>query len=296
LDKLLAVDMLSIMYRWHHRLAKEPLMFEGVNTSAIHGFFFTVLTLALQYRPTHLVVGAESVGPTFRHRQFADYKSQRPPKPEEMRVAEAAVETLCGQLGIPLLRIEGVEADDVLGTAAVAAAKAGMRVYLLSSDKDFGQLVTENITQVQPQFGGGYKELGPAEIRTKWGVDPEQVVEVLALEGDAVDNVPGVRGIGEKTARALVHEYGTAFAAYARRDEMRASLEAKLDSGRDALVLSRWLVEIRTDLATYLPPFAQLVWAPPTVNSAAPHLRRYGLNKVLNLVAQFAEPWVKKSV
>jgi DNA polymerase-1 len=296
-QKLLVFDELSIMYRWHHRLEKEPLMHRGINTSAVHGFFYTLFSMARQYDPTHLAVCAESKGKTFRHRQYAGYKSSRSEKPDAMYIAEEIVEKLCKTLNVPFLRIEGVEADDVLGTLVTYAEQMGMHSYLVSSDKDFGQLVTDNITQIQPQFGGGFKELGPKEVCEKWGVeDPKMVVEILALAGDKADDVPGVKGIGAKGASKLIANYKTAASAYQHRSELTPALERKLTLAKDDLIVSRWLVEIRTDLEEFLPPMSELVWAPPSVAQVAEHLDHYGLNKIKELLGEFSKPFRGKPI
>lgn len=289
---LLAVDELSIMYRWYHRFKKQPLMHNGINTSAIHGFFYTVFSMVLQYKPTYLVVCAESKGDTFRHQKYGEYKANRDEKPEEMQIAEIAVEKLCAVLNVPFLRIEGVEADDVIGTVVTVAEEIGLKSYLISSDKDFGQLVTKNIIQVQPQFGGGFKELDVDAICEKWNIaDPKMVVEILALMGDASDNVPGVKGIGEKTAAQLISTYKTASSAYQHRDELTPGLERKLTVGKDDLIISRWLVEIRTDLEEFLPPISELTWNAPEVEDVAEYLDHYGLNKIKELLEEFVQPF-----
>ena len=272
-------------------------MYKGINTSAIHGFFFTLFSMAQRYHPTHLVVCAESKKKTFRHTQYAEYKGQRSEKPDEMRIAERVVEELCEALKIPFLRIEGVEADDVVGTVVTAAVQAGMRAYMISSDKDFGQLVTDQITQIQPQFGGGYKELDVAAIKKKWGVDdPRLVTEILALQGDTSDNIPGVKGIGPKGASTLINTYKTAISAYNHRNELTPSLERKLTAGKDDLILSRWLVEIRTDLEEFLPDMKELRWSPPNVVAVSPYLEQYGLHKIKELLGGFAQPFRGKPI
>lgn len=289
---LLVCDLLNICFRWHHRFEKDPLMHKGINTSAIHGFFYTFFSMTQKYKPTHIAVCAESKGKNFREQEYADYKANRPDKPEAMRISEQIIESLCEAMKIPFLRIEGVEADDVIGTLVTVAEECGMRSYLISSDKDFGQLVTDNIIQVQPQFGGGYKELDVKGVCDKWGIeDPRMVVEILALAGDTADNVPGVKGIGEKGASNLVSIYKTAGSVYQHRGELTPSLERKLTEAKDDLIKSRWLVEIRTDLDEFLPDFSDLLWNPPAVATVAEYLDHYGLNKIKELLGEFAQPF-----
>lgn len=294
--KLLAFDMLSICYRWHHRLEKNPLMHQNINTSAIHGFFYTVFSMIRHYQPTHLAVCADSKGKTFRHAEYSEYKSGRSAKPEAMQIAEDVIERLCPILQLPFLRVEGAEADDVVGTIVRVAAAAGMRVYLVSADKDLGQLVRENVIQVQPSFGEGFVELGVAEVCKKWNVDkPSDIVEVMALVGDDTDNVPGVKGIGPKNAGQLIRTYKTAISAYQHRNELTPAMERRLTDARDALAISRWLVEVRTDLEDFLPRLKDLVWKPVSVEVAAPYLDRFGLTRIKELLAEFAQPFNGKA-
>lgn len=294
MEKLLAFDAANLEYRWYHRMAKDPLMHNGIDTSVLHGFLYTLLSLASRYKPKYLVACLESRGKSFRHEKYAEYKAQRPPKPEGMQEAEDRVEELCKALNIPLLRIEGVEGDDVIGSVVRVAQEAGVHSYIVSGDKDFCQLVNANVTQVQPQFKGGYKELDVPAVCEKWGIDqPGQVREILALWGDTSDNIPGVRGIGEKRSRDLIQEYGTAVNAFRHRGELTESLESKLTEDEQNLIISRWLVEIRQDLQSFI-DLEKLRWQPTPLKDAAPALDKYGLTKIKELLKEYAQPFGKQ--
>ena len=284
---ILLFDLMNVVFRWHHVMMKKPLMVDGLNTSAIHGFLYTVFTLVHRYHPTHVVVCGEG-GAAFRRKHCPDYKAHRPPKPVEIGIAEPIIEELCEYLGLHFVRLPGAEADDVIATYATVAERQGIKAYICSADKDLSQLVSRGVIQLQPTCrGGGYLELDIEAVKAKWGVAPAQIPEVLALMGDAVDNVPGVTGIGEKGAKKLIQQYGTAMDTYCHRAELTERLRANLEKDKDNLVLSRWLVEVRRDLDGMLPVMSSLLWKMPMADDVSAKLDLYRLNIVKDLIRSY---------
>jgi DNA polymerase-1 len=284
MEKLLLFDLMNVVFRWHHVMEKKPLIVDGLNTSSIHGFLYTAFTLIHRYQPTYVAVCAEG-GAEFRRKNHPEYKAHRPPKPPAIGVAEPIIEELCGVLGLHFVRLPGAEADDVIATYTAVAERRGIRTLICSADKDLSQLVSRNTVQLQPTCrGDGYLELDPEAVQQKWGVTPAQIPEVLALVGDAVDNVPGVTGIGEKGAKQLIQKYGTALAVYHNRQELPERQRNNLEHDRENLVLSRWLVEVRQDLETLLPVLSDLRWKMPELVQVEPSLDRYRLHTVKDLV------------
>ena len=285
-QSILLFDLANVMYRWHHVMAKKPLMVDGLNTSAIHGFLYTALTLLRRYHPQYVAVAGEG-GAAFRRAQHPEYKANRPPEPAEIGIARPILQELCGVLGLHFVRVPGAEADDVIATYATEAAKRGIHTYICSADKDLSQLVSWECTQLQPTCrGDGYLELDMAAVHQKWGVPPVRIPEVLALMGDSVDNVPGVAGIGEKGAKELIQKYGTALEVYQHRAELPERRRRQLEADKDNLVLSRWLVEVRRDLADQLPPLHTLDWHMPVLEDVAAKLDLYRLTEVKRLLTQ----------
>jgi DNA polymerase-1 len=290
--RLLLFDLMNVMFRWHHVMAKKPLVYNGVDTSAVHGFLYTALTLIQRYNPDYVAVCAEG-GADFRRKNHPEYKAQRPPKPPAITLAEPIVEQLCRGLGLAFVRLQGAEADDVIATYASKGDGDGAHVWICSADKDLSQLVSPRVTQLQPTCrGSGYLELDVAAVEAKWGVAPKKIPEVLALMGDAVDNVPGITGIGEKGAKRLIQKYGTALEVFQRRAELPERLRHTLEAEREDLVLSRWLVEVQRDLYDLLPPLDDLHWEMPKLEQVGPLLDVFGLNVVKDLLASH-QPAVK---
>ena len=248
--KLFLLDGMALVYRAHFALIRRPILTsQGVNTSALYGFTQTLLDILNNQQPTHLGVAFDTAAPTQRHVEFAEYKANREEMPEELSAALPHVRRMVEALNIPLLICDGFEADDIIGTLVQRAQQEGFESYMVTSDKDFGQLVNASTFIFKPSRSGeGVEILGLPEIQARWGVQrPEQVVDVLALMGDASDNIPGVPGIGEKTAMKLIAEYGTLDNLLAHVGELTGRVKQSLETNRDQALLSRRLATILRD-------------------------------------------------
>jgi DNA polymerase-1 len=250
--RLFLLDGMALIYRAHFAFIARPIFnSRGMNTSALLGFANTLLDLRQNHRPTHLALALDTPEPTARHRLFAEYKAQRQEAPEDILLAIPAIERLAAAFRIPVLKYPGYEADDIIGTLARRAERAGgWETFMVTPDKDFGQLVDTHTFQMKPGRQGGEVEiLDPAAIRAQWQVtEPRQVAEVLALWGDASDNIPGVEGIGEKTAKKLIAEFGTVENLLAHADRLSPKQREKLLRDAEQARLARRLVEIDCDV------------------------------------------------
>jgi len=249
--QILLVDGSALLYRSHFAFARNPLRnSKGEVTSAAYAFLNTLLPLLDERQPDHIAVVFDTKAPTFRHREYKEYKANRPPMPDELSRQFPIIRELLRVLGIPIVEQEGVEADDILGTLAVEAARAGAEVWILTGDKDFYQIVSEKIRLLSPPGRGGPVEtVDRAAVRARFGVDPEQMIDLLALMGDSVDNVPGVPGVGEKTAAQLIATYGSLEGLYRSVDCVaKPALREKIRENEGKARLSQKLVTVRTDL------------------------------------------------
>lgn len=249
--ELLLVDGSALLYRSHFAFVRNPLRnSKGEITSAVYGYLNTLLPLLDERRPRHVGVVFDTKAPTFRHREYAEYKAHRPPMPDELARQLPIIRGVLRLLGIPIVEQEGVEADDILGTLATEAAAAGMDVWILTSDKDFYQIVSDRIRLLSPRGRGESVEaIDAAGVRARFGVGPEQMVDLLALMGDAVDNVPGVPGVGEKTAAQLIATHRSLDELYRSLDCVaKPALREKLRENEGKARLSKMLVTVRTDL------------------------------------------------
>jgi DNA polymerase-1 len=221
----------------------------GENTSAIFGFANTVLKIRREEKPDHWALAWDGPGPTWRHERFPDYKAQRKPTPEDLLAQLEPIETLAQALGLPVLEIPGMEADDVMATLAARGARDGLEVVLVTGDKDMLQVVGGPVRVLVPQAREAYEWVDADAVRAKWEVGPEHIRDVLALMGDTSDNIPGVPGVGEKTAKELMRQFGSLDAVYARLAEVKKpALKAKLEANRELAFLSRELATVRADL------------------------------------------------
>jgi DNA polymerase-1 len=248
--KLFLLDGMALVYRAHFAFVARPILTsKGVNTSALYGFTQTLLDVLKNQQPTHIAVAFDTAAPTQRHTEFADYKANRQEMPEDLSVALPHVRRMVEALNIQVLICDGYEADDLIGTMVQRAEAEGFQSYMVTSDKDFGQLVTANTFIFKPsRSGDGVEILGLPEIQARWGVQrPEQVVDVLALMGDASDNIPGVPGIGEKTAIKLIAQYGTLDNLLAHAGELTGRVKQTLETNREQALLSRRLATILRD-------------------------------------------------
>ena len=248
--KLFLLDAFALIYRAHFALIARPIFTsKGVNTSALYGFTQTLLQILNEQKPTHIAVVFDTAAPTHRHKEFAEYKSQREEMPEDISAAIPHVRRMIEAFNIPILECDGCEADDIIGTLVKAAEKQGFTSYMVTPDKDFGQLVSANTFLYKPsRMGDGIEIMGVPEILNRWGIErTDQVVDILGLMGDTSDNIPGVRGIGEKTASKLVSQFGTVEQLLARTSELKGKIKETLEANREMALLSKKLATIHCD-------------------------------------------------
>jgi DNA polymerase I len=249
--KLFLLDGMALVYRAHFAFINRPILTsKGVNTSALYGFTQLLLDILKNQQPTHLGVAFDTAAPTQRHVEFAEYKAHREAMPEELSEALPHVRRMVEAFNVPVLICDGYEADDIIGTLVRQAGKEGFESYMVTSDKDFGQLVTPNTFIFRPPRGGeGVEIIGLPEIQSRWGVQrPEQVVDVLALMGDASDNIPGVPGIGEKTAMKLIAQYGSLDNLLSHAGELTGRVKQTLETNREQALLSKRLATINCEV------------------------------------------------
>src|SRR6267154_3682243 len=248
--KLFLLDGMALVYRAHFALISRPIFTsKGVNTSALYGFTQTLLEILKNQQPSHIAVAFDTEAPTHRHTEFADYKATRQAMPEDISQALPHVRRMLEAFRIPVLTCDGFEADDIIGTLVRQAEKQGFKSYMVTPDKDFGQLIDENTFLYKPsRMGDGVEVLGLPEIRKRWGIEkPEQVIDVLALMGDSSDNIPGVPGIGEKTASKLIGQYRSLENLLAHSAELSARAKESLEKNREQALLSKRLATIMCD-------------------------------------------------
>ncbi len=248
--RLFLLDAYALIYRSYYAFIKNPrINSKGVNTSAILGFVNTLEELLKKENPSHLAVAFDPHGPTFRHEAYEQYKAQREETPEVIRYSVPIIKEIIAAYNIPIVEVAGFEADDVIGTLAKLAEKEGFDTYMMTPDKDYGQLVSSRIFMYRPKFGGDFEILGPNEIRAKYGIDsPEQVIDILGLMGDSSDNIPGCPGVGEKTAVKLIADFGSIDNLLAHTDQLKGALKTKVEENRKQIEFSKFLATIRTDV------------------------------------------------
>ena len=248
--KLLLIDAYAMIFRAYYAFIRAPRMnSKGENTSAIFGFAVTLEDLLKKINPTHVGVAFDPPGGTFRHEAYEQYKAQRPETPEDIRKAVPVIKNLLQAMNIPVLEVLGFEADDVIGTLSKKGEEAGFEVYMATPDKDYGQLVSDHIFMYRPRHTGGFELMGPKEVCDKYGLQNQsQVIDLLGLMGDASDNIPGCKGVGEKTAVALLQQFGSIDTMLAHTDEIKGALRTKVESQTEEIKFSRFLATIRTDV------------------------------------------------
>lgn len=239
-----------MIFRAYYAFIKAPRMnSKGENTSAIFGFCITLDDLIKKIKPTHLGVAFDPPGGTFRHEAFEQYKAQRPETPEDIKKAVPVIKSILQAMNIPVLEVPGFEADDVIGTLSKQGERADYEVFMATPDKDYGQLVSDHIFMYRPRHTGGFELMGPKEVCDKYGLqNNEQVIDLLALMGDASDNIPGCKGVGEKTAVALLNQFGNIDNLLANTDQIKGALRIKVESQMEEIKFSRFLATIRTDV------------------------------------------------
>lgn len=249
MNKLFLLDAYALIYRAYYAFIKNPrINSKGMNTSAIMGFVNTLNEILTKEQPTHIGVAFDH-GKTFRDEAFPSYKAQREETPEDIRASVPIIKQIIKAMHIPVLQIDGFEADDVIGTLATKAGKAGITTYMLTPDKDYGQLVSDNVFMFRPRHGGGYETMGPSEVCEKYDLSStSQVIDLLALMGDSADNFPGCPGVGPKTAAKLIAEFGSIDNMLANSSKIKGKLREKVESAVDDIRMSKFLATIRTDV------------------------------------------------
>ncbi len=250
MKRLFLIDAYASIYRSYYAFIKNPrINSKGLNTSAIFGFINILEDVLKREKPTHIAVAFDPSGPTFRHEAFEHYKAQREATPEDIRKSIPIIKEIIEAYHIPVLQIDGFEADDVIGTIAKKAEKEGFDTYMLTSDKDYGQLVSDHIFMYRPRFAGGFEVLGPKEIKEKYELQSQsQVIDLLGLMGDSSDNIPGCPGVGEKTAIKLLYEFDSIDNLLKNTDKIKGSLRKKIEDNKEQIEFSRFLATIRTDV------------------------------------------------
>lgn len=249
MDKLFLIDAYALIYRSYYALIKNPrINSKGFNTSAIMGFVNTLNEIMTKEQPTHIAVAFDH-GKTFRDEAFPQYKAQREETPEDIRRSVPVIKDIIAAMNIPALQADGFEADDIIGTLAVKAGGLGVETYMLTPDKDYGQLVRDNVFIFRPRHGGGYEKMGPKEVCAKYAIDsPQQVIDLLALMGDSADNFPGCPGVGEKTAAKLIAQFGDVDNMLDNTADIKGKLREKVETAVDDIRMSKFLATIRTDV------------------------------------------------
>ena len=251
MEKLFLLDAYALIYRAYYAFIRAPrINSKGQNTSAIFGFVNTLEDVLRKEQPTHIGVAFDPKGGTFRHEMYAPYKAQREETPEDIRASVPIIKDILRTYRIPILEVPGYEADDVIGTLSHQADALGIKTYMMTPDKDYGQLVTENALIYRPKFGDKeFEVMGIERVKEKFGIErPEQVIDLLGLMGDSSDNIPGCPGVGEKTAQRLIAEFGDIPTLLARRDELKGALRKKVEENVELIELSRFLATIKTDV------------------------------------------------
>lgn len=250
MDKLFLLDAYALIYRSYYAFIKNPrINSKGLNTSAIVGFVNTLQEVLTKEQPTHLGVAFDPHGPTFRSDAYPAYKAQREATPEDIRKAVPIIKDLLKAWNIPILQVDGYEADDVIGTLATKAGAQGVTTYMLTPDKDYGQLVNEHVFIFRPRHGGGYETMGIEEVKAKYGIpSTHAVIDLLALMGDSADNFPGCPGVGEKTAVKLIDQFGTIENMLEHTEEIKGALKTKVEEHVDDIKMSKFLATIKTDV------------------------------------------------
>ena len=250
MEKLFLLDAYALIYRSYYAFIKNPrINSKGLNTSAIMGFLNTLQEVLTKEQPTHLGVAFDPHGPTFRSEAYPAYKAQREATPEDIKQSVPIIKNILKAWNIPILEAQGFEADDVIGTLATKAGQQGIDTYMLTPDKDYGQLVSDHVKIYRPRHGGGYEVMGPEEVKAKYAIpSTEAVIDLLALMGDSADNFPGCPGVGEKTAVKLINEFGTVESLISRSSEIKGALQKKVEEHVDDIKLSKFLATIKTDV------------------------------------------------
>ena len=251
MEKLFLLDAYALIYRAYYAFIKNPrINSKGLNTSAILGFVNTLEEVLTKEQPSHIGIAFDPAGPTFRHEAYEQYKAQREETPEGIRAAVPDIKDIIRAYRIPILEVSGYEADDVIGTLARQADARGVDTFMMTPDKDYGQLVTEHVKMYRPKYGDKeFEVLGVEEVKEKYGLSsPTQVIDMLGLMGDSADNIPGCPGVGEKTATKLIQQFGSIENLLAGTDQLKGALKTKIENNREQIEFSKFLATIKTDV------------------------------------------------
>ena len=251
--KLFLIDAYALIYRSYYAFIKSPrINSKGLNTSAVMGFCNTLNEVLTKEKPTHIGVAFDH-GKTFRHDAFPEYKAQREETPEDIKLSVPFIKQVLEAMHIPIIQVDGFEADDIIGTIATRFGADGINTFMLTPDKDYGQLIGPNVFMYRPRHGGGYEILGEKEVGEKYGIPtPAQVIDLLALMGDSADNFPGCPGVGEKTAAKLINQFGSIDNMLQHTDEIKGKLREKVENAVEDIKMSKFLATIRTDVPMQL--------------------------------------------
>ena len=253
MSKLFLIDAYALIYRSYYAFLRNPrINSKGLNTSAIMGFCNTLNEVLTKESPTHIGVAFDH-GKTFRHDVFPEYKAQREETPEDIKLSVPLIKQILEAMHIPILQVDGFEADDIIGTVATRFGSDGIETFMLTPDKDYGQLIGPNVFMYRPRHGGGYEIIGEKEVGDKYGIPtPAQVIDLLALMGDTADNFPGCPGVGEKTAAKLINQFGSIDNMLQHTDEIKGKLREKVENAVEDIKMSKFLATIRTDVPMQL--------------------------------------------
>ena len=253
MSKLFLIDAYALIYRSYYAFLRNPrINSKGLNTSAIMGFCNTLNEVLTKESPTHIGVAFDH-GKTFRHDAFPEYKAQREETPEDIKLSVPLIKQILEAMHIPILQVDGFEADDIIGTVATRFGSDGIETFMLTPDKDYGQLIGPNVFMYRPRHGGGYEIIGEKEVGDKYGIlTPAQVIDLLALMGDTADNFPGCPGVGEKTAAKLINQFGSIDNMLQHTDEIKGKLREKVENAVEDIKMSKFLATIRTDVPMQL--------------------------------------------
>lgn len=251
MEKLFLLDAYALIYRAYYAFIKNPrINSKGLNTSAILGFVNTLEEVLRKENPTHIGIAFDPAGPTFRHEAYQAYKAQREETPEAIRQSVPIIKDIIRAYNIPILEVQGYEADDVIGTLATEAGKKGIPTYMMTPDKDYGQLVGDCVFMYRPKYGDkDFEVMGVNEVKAKFNIEsPLQVIDMLGLMGDTADNIPGCPGVGEKTAQKLIAQFGSIENLLAHTDELKGALKKKVEENKEQITFSKFLATIKTDV------------------------------------------------
>ena len=251
MEKLFLLDAYALIYRAYYAFIKNPrINSKGFNTSAILGFVNTLEEVLRNENPTHIGIAFDPAGPTFRHEAYEQYKAQREATPEAIKLSVPIIKDIIRAYHIPILEVMGYEADDVIGTLATAAGKKGITTYMMTPDKDYGQLVSENVFMYRPKYGDKeFEVLGVKEVTEKYNIqNTDQVIDMLGLMGDAADNIPGCPGVGEKTAQKLIAQFGSIENLLEHTDQLKGAIKAKVENNKEQIAFSKFLATIKIDV------------------------------------------------